>query len=138
MGNTDTHKGCLPMSQLCTRISTTWSHLSTARCHTGGDACTSLSCRTNACGPYTVTFVLSLRQPAGLQQSKKTAGRTPRPAAAWNAVNVQTQGRLVLRRGISRREKQIIEQCNYMLVQPDWVTGLAAVVVQVKTKGGTG
>ena len=59
-------------------------------------------------------------------------------AAAWNAVNVQTQGRLVLRRGISRREKQIIEQCNYMLVQPDWVASLAAMVVQVKTKGGTG
>ena len=59
-------------------------------------------------------------------------------AAAWNAVNVQTQGRLVLRRGISRQEKQIIEQCNYMLVQPDWVAGLTAVVVQVKTKGGTG
>ena len=60
------------------------------------------------------------------------------PAAAWNAVNVQMQGRLVLCRGISCREKQIIEQCNYMLVQPDWVTGLTAMVVQVKTKGGTG
>ena len=54
--------------------------------------------------------------------------------ATWNTVDVQMQGRLVLRRGISRREKQIIEQCKYMLVQPDWV---AAVVVQVKTKGGT-
>ena len=40
----------------------------------------------------------------------------------------------MLRRGISRREKQIIEQCKYMLVQLDWV---AAVVVQVKTQGGT-
>ena len=37
-------------------------------------------------------------------------------------------------RGISHWEKQIIEQCKYMLVQPDWV---AAVVVQVKTQGGT-
>ena len=54
--------------------------------------------------------------------------------AAWNAVNVQTQGRLVLHRGISRQEKQIIEQCKYMLVQPDWI---AAVGVQVKTQGGT-
>ena len=55
-------------------------------------------------------------------------------AAAWNTVNMQTQGRLVLRRGISCREKQIIEQCKYMLVQPDWVT---TVVVPVKTQGGT-
>ena len=47
---------------------------------------------------------------------------------------MQTQGRLVLRRGISCQEKQIIEQCKYMLVQPDWV---AAVVVQVKMTGGT-
>ena len=54
--------------------------------------------------------------------------------ATWNAVDVQTQGRLVLHRGISHWEKQIIEQCKYMLVQPDWV---AAVVVQVKTQGGT-
>ena len=55
-------------------------------------------------------------------------------AATWNAVNMQMQGRLVLHRGISHQEKQIIEQCKYMLVQPDWVT---TVVVQVKTKGGT-
>ena len=54
--------------------------------------------------------------------------------AAWNAVDMQIQGRLVLRRGISHWEKQIIEQCKYMLVQPDWV---AAVVVQVKMQGGT-
>ena len=54
--------------------------------------------------------------------------------ATWNAVNVQMQGRLVLHRGISHQEKQIIEQCKYMLVQPDWV---ATMVVQVKTQGRT-
>ena len=43
-------------------------------------------------------------------------------------------GHVSATQGYQLPEKQIIEQCKYMLVQPDWV---AAVVVQVKTQGGT-